>query len=195
MTEQNKEKDILNLFDELKEENPLRKPFIDKIQETYTEINEKCRPISYAEITDNYIKNKVKTIKDKIYDKDTFYRELIPVIILANKYIFKYEPRKIQIIAVLLLLYKEKNKGLIEQIPTGEGKTVIISFLAIIKALEGKKVDIITSSLVLAERDAKLMKYFYNLFGLSVDYCRDLDHNSNNKYKNLENEFYTAEIV
>ena len=75
MTEQNKEKDILNLFDELKEENPLRKPFIDKIQETYTEINEKCRPISYAEITDNYIKNKVKTIKDKIYDKDTFYRE------------------------------------------------------------------------------------------------------------------------
>ena len=195
MTEQNKEKDILNLFDELKEENPLRKPFIDKIQETYTEINEKCRPISYAEITDNYIKNKVKTIKDKIYDKDTFYRELIPVIILANKYIFKYEPRKIQIIAVLLLLYKEKNKGLIEQIPTGEGKTVIISFLAIIKALEGKKVDIITSSLVLAERDAKLMKYFYNLFGLSVDYCRDLDHNSNNKYKNLENECYTADIV
>ena len=72
---------------------------------------------------------------------------------------------------------------------------MIISFLAVIKALEGKKIDIITSSLVLAERDAKLMKYFYNLFDLSVDYCRDLDLNSNNKNKNLENECYTADIV
>lgn len=72
---------------------------------------------------------------------------------------------------------------------------MIISFLAVIKALEGKKIDIITSSLVLAERDAKLMKYFYNLFDLSVDYCRDLDLNSNNKNKNLENECYTVDIA
>lgn len=199
MIEKNKEKNIRYLFDELIGKNPLRDSFINEIFKIYKDIDKKCRQDIPTEITDNYIKNKIKTIKekkkDKIYDKNTFYKELIQVIILAYIYFFKFEPRKIQIIAVLLLLYKEKNKGLIEQIPTGEGKTVIISFLAIIKALEGKKVDIITSSLVLAERDAKLMKYFYNLFGLSVDYCRDLDLNSNNKNKNLENECYTADIV
>ena len=33
-----------------------------------------------------------------------------------------------QIIAVLLFLYKEKNYDIIEEISTGEGKTIIISF-------------------------------------------------------------------
>ena len=59
--------------------------------------------------------------------------------IKANEIIFKYKPREIQIIAVLFFLFKEKNSGLIEEIYTGEGKTIIISFLAIIKAFQGKK--------------------------------------------------------
>lgn len=41
------------------------------------------------------------------------------------------------------------------QVATGEGKSTIVSALAILYALQGKKVDIFTSNSVLAERDAR----------------------------------------
>jgi len=40
-------------------------------------------------------------------------------------------------------------------VSTGEGKSTIICVLAIIKALNGTKVDIITSSEILAKRDVE----------------------------------------
>lgn len=193
------EKDVKYLFDELKTKNPDRVSFIFKIKDIFEKITSKENNIIIPENNIENFKNQIneikKKIQDKKLDKDSFYKRIIPIIILSNKYIFNYEPRKIQIIALLLFLYKEKTKGLIEQIPTGEGKTSISSFLAVIEALEGKKVDIITSSLVLAERDATLLKNFYNLFGLTVDYCRNSDPNSKKKNKYLENECYTADIL
>ena len=129
------------------------------------------------------------------FNKYDFYISLIPILIKGCSIKFGYEPRDIQIIALLLFLFKNKQKGMIEQIYTGEGKTIIISFLAIIKALEGKKVDILTSSCILAERDALEMKDFYNLFGLSVDYCKTNNDIELNK-KNIENfKCYDANIV
>ena len=179
------EKGVKYLFDELKTKNPDRVSFIFKIKGIFEKITSKENNIIIPENNIENFKNQIneikKKIQDKKLDKDSFYKRIIPIIILSNKYIFNYEPRKIQIIALLLFLYKEKTKGLIEQIPTGEGKTSISSFLAVIEALEGKKVDIITSSLVLAERDATLLKNFYNLFGLTVDYCRNSDPNSEKK--------------
>jgi preprotein translocase subunit SecA len=47
------------------------------------------------------------------------------------------------------------SKGIIAQIATGEGKSTIVAILAAIKALQGEKVDVITSSEVLASRDAE----------------------------------------
>ena len=66
--EKNKEKDIASLFDELIKKNSLRNSFIYEILEIYKDIkdiNTKCKLDSPTEITDNYIKNKVKTIKEK----------------------------------------------------------------------------------------------------------------------------------
>ena len=60
---------------------------------------------------------------------------------------------------------KNYNKGILGQISTGEGKTIIIAMLAIFKSLQGYSVNIITSSKVLAERDSndndKLFELFY----------------------------------
>ena len=53
------------------------------------------------------------------------------------------------------------RNGLIEEVKTGERKSTIIMFLAALKALEGKKVAILTSSPVLAERDSKRNKQFF----------------------------------
>ena len=137
----------------------------------------------------------VNEILQTAFNKYDYYISLIPILIKGCLIKFGYEPRDVQIIALLFFLFKDVNKGLIEQIYTGEGKSIIISFLAIIKALEGKKVDILTSSCVLAERDAIEMKDFYSLFGLSVDYCKM--NNEKELRENILKNFkcYDADIV
>lgn len=62
------------------------------------------------------------------------------------------------------------NQGRLLQVATGEGKSTIVSIFAIIKALQGFKINIITSSPVLAERDAKDKQKLFSLFKLS---CAD----------------------
>ena len=61
----------------------------------------------------------------------------------------------------------EQKKGRLLQVSTGEGKSTIISIVATIFALQSRKVDIITSSPILAERDAKQKAALYSTFGLS----------------------------
>ena len=177
-------KDSNSLFEEITNRNQNFKnikyisSFYDKIKTFYAN--------NMKSINEESLKIKIKEIRQKIVSNPNNaenYIELIAIMIKVNGKIFKYKPREIQIIAVLFFLFKEKNSGLIEEILTGEGKTIIISFLAIIKAFQGKKVDILTSSTVLAERDSKEMKQFYNYFGLSVDYCnRDFKETFRNTY-------------
>ena len=83
------------------------------------------------------------------------------------------------------------NNGLIEEIKTGEGKSLIITLLAIIHCLDGKKVDISTSPSVLAERDSLELDNINSYCHLSTDYCKinnKIDQN-NDKYDN-----YNADI-
>ena len=72
----------------------------------------------------------------------------------------KYDIRLIQLISILILSKKKKDNeskekgGKFLQINTGEGKSLIIQFFASYLAIQGKKVDIVTSSSVLADKDA-----------------------------------------
>ena len=68
---------------------------------------------------------------------------------------------------------KDKGKGIIEQISTGEGKSAIISCLAAFYGLRNHKVDIITSSRTLAARDSLEFKEFYQILNLVVDFVKD----------------------
>src|SRR5262249_48966509 len=78
-----------------------------------------------------------------------------------------HEPHLVQLVSVLLLIRsKEDHCGLIAEIATGEGKSLIIAMTTIIKALAGLKVDIITSSSLLAERDQEIFSGLYLLFCL-----------------------------
>ena len=92
-------------------------------------------------------------------------------------------PRDTQMVASLLFLQNLSVQGgasqgtrLMQQISTGEGKTMIICMTAIFKALLGEKVDIVTSSSVLATRDAADQKGLYSLFNISVSHCCHEDH-------------------
>ena len=196
-------KDTKKLFEEITNRNP-NYPNINNIYQIYERIK-----AYYSEnmksITDMQLKQKISSIKQKIKlypDDENIYIELISIMIKVNGKIFRYKPRETQIIAVLFFLFKQKNSGLIQEILTGEGKTIIISFLAVIKAFQGKKVDILTSSTVLAERDANEMRNFYGYFGLSVDFCnKDFHETFRNTYleDNRERQecfgCYKADIV
>ena len=192
-----KEENIEELFSKIWKLNPNNVNIsINEVKNVFIQIQNKYKYYNNKLIdSKEYIRNRLNEILKKKNSKYNFYISLIPLLIEACKIKFGFEPRDIQIISLLFFLFKNKDKGLIEQIFTGEGKTIIIAFLATIKALEGKKVDILTSSCVLAERDAKEMKDFYKLFGLSVDYCKT-NNDKELKENKLENfQCYNADIV
>ena len=80
-------------------------------------------------INQEVLNNKIKELKYKIRENlndINNYIELISVMIKVNEINFNYKPREIQIISILFFLFKDKNIGLIEEILTGEGKTIIM---------------------------------------------------------------------
>ncbi|CAF3027326.1 unnamed protein product [Rotaria sp. Silwood2] len=79
------------------------------------------------------------------------------------------------ILSCLIVLNPNHERGRLLQVATDEGKSTIISVLAVFYALTGKTVDIITSSPVLAEIYAKEKVNLYSMFDL------DCSHNNDKK--------------
>jgi len=185
-----KEREIEELLREIESQIPKEKYGL--LEEIFKSIqNNYKNKISLLQ-TEEEIKNKLKTLKP-IQDEKlrSFYIEFISILIRVCELKFQIKPRNIQIISLLLFILKEKNEGIIEQISTGEGKSLIITFLATIKAFLGNKVDILTSSPILAERDAKKMKDFFDVFGITVNYC-----GGENNYNEISDTqpYYKADI-
>ncbi len=101
--------------------------------------------------------------------------EILAVIKRACLLHHGFEPRAVQLLALLFLYTRTEHKGRFAQIATGEGKSLIVAMLATIKALEGETVEVATSSPILAKRDADNYKRFYQLFGLKVA-CNGHEH-------------------
>ena len=102
-----------------------------------------------------------------------FMVELIAVINRANYMAFNFNINNAQIISSLIALKEDKLNGKLLQVSTGEGKSTIICVLAIAKVLMGNQVDIMTSSPVLAERDAKEKRKLYEYFEISCGCNKD----------------------
>jgi hypothetical protein len=101
-----------------------------------------------------------------------------------------FEPRPIQILAVLIMFDTNDQGGRLLQILTGEGKSTVVSMLAVIKALNNLHVDIITSSMTLARRDAHERKSFYDYFDITVSH-----NNDETSYSSGPKECYKADVV
>ncbi|CAF1449711.1 unnamed protein product [Rotaria sordida] len=116
--------------------------------------------------------NKLLSNKEQIQDAIIIVSQAI--------YLYTYEksgnlkgfyPRITQIIALWLFLnpdLNQTNMGCLAQISTGEGKSIIVAALAAIKALACHRIDIITSSNVLAIRDSEEFQSFFQMFNLQV---------------------------
>ncbi|KAI7793684.1 hypothetical protein IRJ41_025216 [Triplophysa rosa] len=127
----------------------------------------------------NNLKKKIKSLNPTNLDinilKDVLIRMSIAVrncssiITKDNKKIQGYFPRRTQLASLLLLLLAQltENKGCLLEIGTGEGKSCILTMFATILAIRGTKVDIVTSSSVLAQRDQEEWKKFFEMFGVT----------------------------
>ena len=161
---ENNKKYLDFFFSELKRKNPLKD--FKKIKDLYYSIielyNNKICNLDKNEIinTINILKEKSKSNFENL--SENFCKQFIPIMIKVCDIEFHFKPRHNQIISLLFFLFKEKKQGIIENIDTGEGKSLIITLLSTIKAFTGHKVDILTSSPILAERDAKIWKIFIN---------------------------------
>ena len=111
-------------------------------------------------------------------------------IIIQAVYIYKQvRPRDIQILSLLLFIENQhKSHGRLAQIRTGEGKSIIVSMcktalsyppsisklfffsvaVYLSRFLSKPYVDIITTSEILAKRDAEEFAPFYQMFNLTV---------------------------
>lgn len=67
---------------------------------------------------------------------------------------------------MLLLPKLTGEKGILLEIGTGEGKSCILGMFATKQANCGTKVDIVTSSPVLARRDQEEWNKLYDMFGV-----------------------------
>ncbi|GAA31514.2 protein translocase subunit secA, partial [Clonorchis sinensis] len=124
----------------------------------------------------NSVQNWAMKVKQQDYANhpDRIY-EVVAVLKRAVEVSSHFTPRDVQLVALLCLLNPQPHKGRLLQVDTGEGKTTIVAMFAAAKALQGHKVDIVTSSAELAVPQSEQQREFYSLFGLTVG------HNSRRK--------------
>ncbi|CAF4661638.1 unnamed protein product, partial [Rotaria sp. Silwood2] len=177
---------LLNLVTQIQSSN-----FKSQILEATRTIPVNVKPI--REWTKKEIKNWAREAKnhpDLIEYKVNFIVEALAVIKQAISLDSNFDLTEAQIISCLVILHSKNDKGRLIQVNTGEGKSTIISVLAVIYALMGKYVDIITSSPVLAERDAKEKANFYDMFKLQCS-----DNSDKSIYVRGEKPCYKKPIV
>ncbi|KAK9971324.1 hypothetical protein ABG768_024698 [Culter alburnus] len=98
-----------------------------------------------------------------------------------------YKPRVTQMVSWCILVLSKSSR--LVQVGTGEGKSCIVAMFAAYQALNGKTPDIISSSPVLAERDAKEWSVFYKELGITVNV-------NTNKSKDTElKKCYECQVV
>lgn len=108
--------------------------------------------------------------------------ELVAVISQASNLTYSHGLRETQRIAVLVFIDSILNRfgGRLANISTGEGKSLITISTAISQQLlRDGTVDILTSSEVLAERDAAESQPMFGKFGITVSCNCDADADAN----------------
>lgn len=119
-------------------------------------------------LSDEELKAKTEEFKQRLKDGETL-DDLLPeafaVVREAAKRTLGQRHYDVQLIGGIVL-----HKGMIAEMKTGEGKTLVATLAAYLNALTGKGVHIVTVNDYLAKRDAEWMGQVYRFLGLTVDY-------------------------
>ena len=122
----------------------------------------------FIKLTDEELKAKTQEFKNRLKNGETL-DDLLPEAFAAVREAAKrtlgQRHYDVQLVGGIVL-----HKGMIAEMKTGEGKTLVATLAAYLNALDGKGVHIVTVNDYLAKRDAEWMGQIYQFLGLTVDY-------------------------
>jgi preprotein translocase subunit SecA len=121
---------------------------------------------SVQALTDDQLKAKTAEFKEKLAQGatlDDILPETFAVVREASRRTTQMRHFDVQLIGGVVL-----HRGMISEMKTGEGKTLVATLPAYLNALDGKGVHIVTVNDYLAKRDTEWMGAIYRFLGLSV---------------------------
>lgn len=132
-------------------------PIVDKINSFEKE---------YEALSDDQLKLKTAEFKERITDGeslDSILPEAFAVVREASKRTLGMRHFDVQLVGGIVL-----HRGMISEMKTGEGKTLVASLPIYLNALTGKGVHLITVNEYLAKRDSEWMGKIYTFLGLTI---------------------------
>ncbi|WP_320007056.1 preprotein translocase subunit SecA [Maridesulfovibrio sp.] len=117
-------------------------------------------------LTDEQFPQKIAEYKEQVAagtPLDDLLVEVFALVREAGKRALQMRHYDVQMVGGIVL-----HSGRIAEMKTGEGKTLVATLPAVLNAISGKGVHLITVNDYLAKRDAEWMGKLYNFLGLSV---------------------------
>ncbi len=159
--------------------------FVKKQYKTVEKIN--ALEPDFIKLSDEELKAKTAEFRSRLESGETLddiLPEAFATVREAAKRTLGQRHYDVQLIGGIVL-----HKGMISEMKTGEGKTLVATLAAYLNALSGKGVHIVTVNDYLAKRDAEWMGQVYRFLGLSVDY---IIHGKNDDERR---QAYASDIV
>lgn len=150
---------------------------------------------TFQKLSDIEIKSKTAEFKQRISSgketSDDILAEAFAVVREASKRCMGMRHFDVQILGGIIL-----HKGMVAEMKTGEGKTLVATLAAYLNALQGKGVHVVTVNDYLAKRDSEWMGRLYGFLGLSTScilneyddlerkeaYSKDITYGTNNEF-------------
>ena len=159
--------------------------FVKKLYKTVNKIN--ALEPDFIKLSDEELKAKTDEDRTRLKNGETLddiLPEAFATVREASKRVMGQRHYDVQLIGGIVL-----HKGMIAEMKTGEGKTLVATLAAYLNALEGKGVHVVTVNDYLAKRDAEWMGKIYRFLGLTVDY---IIHGKNDNERRIA---YNSDIV
>ncbi|WP_168463909.1 preprotein translocase subunit SecA [Wolbachia endosymbiont of Ctenocephalides felis wCfeT] len=138
-------------------------------------------------LSDQELSSKTEEFKQELKNGKTLNNLLVPafaVVREASRRFLNMRHFDVQLIGGMVL-----HNGMIPEMKTGEGKTLVATLAAYLNSLEGKGVHVVTVNDYLAKRDTEWMSKLYNSLGVSVAFI------TNSLTDEQRKEAYSADIV
>lgn len=138
-------------------------------------------------LSDEDLASKTAELKQELKNGKTLNDLLIPafaVVREASRRFLNMRHFDVQLIGGMVL-----HNGMISEMKTGEGKTLVATLAAYLNSLEGKGVHVVTVNDYLAKRDTEWMSKLYNSLRVSVAFI------TNNLTDDERKKAYSADIV